>query len=48
MRSVPECDCRPIVTLSFVDFVGEFPYFRDEVLPRLEAKGLPEKNVTSQ
>ena len=24
-------------TLSFVDFVGEFPYFRDEVLPRLEA-----------
>ena len=30
-------------TLSFVDFAGEFPYFRDEVLPRLEAKGLREK-----
>ena len=27
-------------TLSFVDFVGEFPYFRDEVLPGLEEKGL--------
>ncbi|MDE0283667.1 MAG: LLM class flavin-dependent oxidoreductase, partial [Gammaproteobacteria bacterium] len=27
-------------TLSFVDFAGEFPYFRDEVLPRLEEKGL--------
>ena len=27
-------------TLSFVDYVREFPYFRDEVIPRLEAKGL--------
>ena len=27
-------------TLSFVDYVAEFPYFRDEVLPRLEARGL--------
>lgn len=27
-------------TLSFVDYVKEFPYFRDEVMPRLEAKGL--------
>lgn len=27
-------------TLCFVDYVKEFPYFRDEVLPRLEAKGL--------
>lgn len=27
-------------TLSFVDFAREFPYFRDEVLPRLEARGL--------
>ena len=32
-------------TLSFVDFVGEFPYFRDEELPRLEDKGLREKLV---
>jgi len=24
----------------FVDYVKEFPYFRDEVIPRLEAKGL--------
>ncbi|RMF08969.1 MAG: LLM class flavin-dependent oxidoreductase [Alphaproteobacteria bacterium] len=31
-------------TLAFVDYVKEFPYFRDEVLPRLEAKGLREKN----
>jgi alkanesulfonate monooxygenase SsuD/methylene tetrahydromethanopterin reductase-like flavin-dependent oxidoreductase (luciferase family) len=30
-------------TLSFVDYVKEFPYFRDEVLPRLERKGLREK-----
>lgn len=29
-------------TLSFVDYVKEFPYFRDEVLPRLERKGLRE------
>ena len=27
-------------TLSFVDYVREFPFFRDEVLPRLERKGL--------
>ncbi len=27
-------------TLSFVDYVKEFPYFRDEVLPRLEKMGL--------
>ncbi|MDB6000708.1 MAG: class flavin-dependent oxidoreductase, partial [Rhizobacter sp.] len=27
-------------TLSFVDYVAEFPYFRDEVLPLLEARGL--------
>jgi dimethylsulfone monooxygenase len=27
-------------TLSFVDYAKEFPYFRDEVLPRLERRGL--------
>ncbi|MFT4149457.1 MAG: LLM class flavin-dependent oxidoreductase [Paracoccaceae bacterium] len=27
-------------TLSFVDYVKEFPYFRDEVLPRLEKAGI--------
>lgn len=27
-------------TLSFVDYVEEFPYFRDEVFPILEARGL--------
>jgi FMNH2-dependent dimethyl sulfone monooxygenase len=27
-------------TLSFVDYVKEFPYFRDEVIPRLERLGL--------
>lgn len=27
-------------TLSFVDYVAEFPYFRDNVLPLLEARGL--------
>ncbi len=27
-------------TITFVDYNAEFPYFRDEVLPRLEAKGL--------
>lgn len=32
-------------TLSFVDFAEEFPYFRDEVLPRLEEKGLREPKL---
>jgi alkanesulfonate monooxygenase SsuD/methylene tetrahydromethanopterin reductase-like flavin-dependent oxidoreductase (luciferase family) len=27
-------------TVSFVNYLDELPYFRDEVLPRLEAKGL--------
>lgn len=27
-------------TLSFVDYVAEFPYFRDAVLPKLEARGM--------
>ena len=27
-------------TLSFVNYVDEFPYFRDEVLPRLEKRGV--------
>ena len=27
-------------TLSFVDYVAEFPYFRDEVLPRLAKAGI--------
>ena len=27
-------------TLSFVDYLKEFPYFRDEVLPRLEKAGI--------
>jgi alkanesulfonate monooxygenase SsuD/methylene tetrahydromethanopterin reductase-like flavin-dependent oxidoreductase (luciferase family) len=30
-------------TLSFVDYAKEFPYFRDEVIPRLEKKGLRNK-----
>jgi dimethylsulfone monooxygenase len=30
-------------TLSFVDYVKEFPFFRDEVLPRLERMGLRRK-----
>ena len=28
------------LTLAFVDYAKEFPYFRQEVLPRLEKKGL--------
>jgi alkanesulfonate monooxygenase SsuD/methylene tetrahydromethanopterin reductase-like flavin-dependent oxidoreductase (luciferase family) len=27
-------------TLAFVDYAKEFPYFRDEVIPRLERRGL--------
>ena len=27
-------------TLSFVDYVDEFPYFRDKVLPKLKAAGI--------
>ncbi len=30
-------------TITFVNYVKEFPYFRDEVLPRLERMGLREK-----
>jgi dimethylsulfone monooxygenase len=30
-------------TLSFVDYVAEFPFFRDEVLPRLERMGLRQR-----
>lgn len=29
-------------TLAFVNYAEDFPYFRDEVLPRLEARGLRE------
>jgi alkanesulfonate monooxygenase SsuD/methylene tetrahydromethanopterin reductase-like flavin-dependent oxidoreductase (luciferase family) len=32
-------------TLSFVDYVAEFPYFRDEVMPRLEKKGYAKKGI---
>ncbi|GAA3669026.1 LLM class flavin-dependent oxidoreductase [Arthrobacter ginkgonis] len=28
------------MTLAFVDYAGELPYFAEEVLPRLEAKGV--------
>lgn len=36
-------------TLSFVDYVKELPFFRDEVIPRLERMGLrqPSKNLSS-
>lgn len=27
-------------TLSFLDYVQEFPYFRDEVLPKLAERGI--------
>jgi FMNH2-dependent dimethyl sulfone monooxygenase len=30
-------------TLSFADYAKEFPYFRNEVIPRLEKKGLRKK-----
>lgn len=33
------------MALSFVDYVEEFPYFRDEVLPRLEKMGIRKKFV---
>jgi alkanesulfonate monooxygenase SsuD/methylene tetrahydromethanopterin reductase-like flavin-dependent oxidoreductase (luciferase family) len=29
-------------TITFVNYLNEFPYFRDEVLPRLERMGLRE------
>lgn len=29
--------------LAFVDYAKEFPYLRQEVLPRLEAKGLRQR-----
>jgi hypothetical protein len=33
----------PAWTITFVNHVKEFPYFRDEVLPRLERMGLRQK-----
>ena len=33
------------ICFSFVNYLDEFPYFRDEVLPRLERMGLREKIV---
>jgi len=32
------------VTIAFVDYLAEFPFFRDEVLPRLVRKGLRASN----
>ncbi|HZV11257.1 MAG TPA: LLM class flavin-dependent oxidoreductase [Novosphingobium sp.] len=34
-------------TLSFVDYVAEFPFFRDNVLPLLEARGLRISDTSS-
>jgi alkanesulfonate monooxygenase SsuD/methylene tetrahydromethanopterin reductase-like flavin-dependent oxidoreductase (luciferase family) len=34
------------IGFSFVDYAAEFPYFRDEVLPRLEARGLRSARAT--
>jgi len=31
---------------SFVNYNDEFPFFRDEVLPRLERLGLRERHAT--
>ena len=31
------------IGVSFVNYLDELPYFRDEVLPRLERVGLREK-----
>jgi FMNH2-dependent dimethyl sulfone monooxygenase len=31
------------VAFSMINYLDEFPYFRDEVLPRLERMGLREK-----
>lgn len=36
------------VALGFVNYLAEFPYFRDEVLPRLERAGVREPLVASQ
>ena len=33
-------------TITFVNYLEEFPYFRDEVLPRLESKGLRTSPIT--
>jgi dimethylsulfone monooxygenase len=41
MAKIPEAGFAGC-TLSFVDYAKEFPYFRDEVMPRLEALGLRE------
>lgn len=39
MARIPEAGFAG-TTLSFVDYVKEFPFFRDEVIPRLERMGL--------
>ena len=35
-------------TVAFVNYVDEFPYFRDEVIPRMEAAGLREPYKTDR
>lgn len=35
------------ITMSFVDYIGELEQFAEEVLPRLEAKGLRSRRATS-
>lgn len=39
IRRVRDAGVRGL-TISFVNFAQEFPYFRDEVLPRLVAMGV--------
>ena len=34
-------------TLTFVNFLAEFPYFADEVLPRLERAGLRQRRIAT-
>ena len=39
MKRLSECEISALA-IGFTNYLNEFPYFRDEVLPRLASKGL--------
>ena len=39
MKRLSECEISALA-IGFTNYLNEFPYFRDEVLPRLARKGL--------
>jgi hypothetical protein len=47
LSEISACGFNGIAT-SFVNYLDEFPYFRDEVLPRLERLGLRDARLATR